>query len=144
MKTEEITFENKTYTLKALGFFSANRLLMDTLSPILTALMAVKGEKENVNDKTSLVPVLLTKLDADTQEKITRKLLEGVEEDGEKLDLECLDYELAIELLKGAVALNYSSLGKMLKRLQDKIPSEILQKYQQNMLPETEATSLEN
>ena len=125
LKTKALTFEDHSYVVKSIGFFKANRLLfkcIGPLTPILTGL--------DKNSKESLVSQIMPLLEVELVESILKGLLEGTQIDGEKMDLDELDYELAIELITIAININYSSLGKLLAKLKGMIPEAKLKELE--------------
>ena len=117
MKTADVTHEDKFYTVKAMNFFTANRLLLKTIMTIVPVLTGAATKMKKGASTTELLAEVMEVLNADILEKVTKELLFDVRVDNKELDLEELDYELALELLVAAVMLNYSSLGKKLAKL---------------------------
>lgn len=124
-KTKDITFEEKKYTIKSMGFFKSNRLLfkcIGPLTPILTGLDRTSQE--------SLVSQIMPLLDIDLFESIINGLLKGTVVEGKEMDLDDLDYELAGELIQEAIKINYSSLGKLKAKFLSMIPEEKLKELE--------------
>lgn len=128
MKTKNIQFEEHNYTLKSMGFFKANRLLFKCIGPVTPLL---KGMDKDNKDKESLVSQILPLLKVELVEEIIKGILENTQRDGEPMDLEELDYGLAVDLVKEAITLNYSSLGKLLAKLKGMIPADKLEELEQ-------------
>ena len=116
MKTATVTVDEKVYKIEAMGFLTANRLLMSTIVPIIPALASAKEDIEDQEAEVMFIKVM-SLLDADLVEDVTIQLLHKVTVDGETFDINEMDYELAIELLQKAVMINYKSLGKLMARL---------------------------
>ncbi len=140
MKEAIVKHEDVTYKLKSLGFFKANRLLFKLIGPLTPILTGIDRSSED-----SLLSQIVPLIDPDLFEDIVKTLLEGTLKDGEKMDLEELDYELAVELIQEAIKLNYSSLGKLLAKLKSMIPASVLakieEKTQEVMKEETKSSS---
>ena len=128
LKTKEVLFEEKNYTVKSIGFFKANRLLFKCIGPLTPILQGL-----DKTSKESLIAQIMPLLDVELFESIVKGLLEGTKVEGEKMDLDTLDYELAIELLTTAIKINYSSLGKLLAKMKSLIPAAKLKELEEQL-----------
>ena len=126
MKETTLKYEDVTYKIKSLGFFKANRLLFSLVGPLTPILTNLDKDSED-----SLISQVLPLIDPDLFDSTIKTLLKGALKDGEEMDLEELDYELAIEMVKKAITLNYSSLGKLLAKLNAMVPESVLQRLEQ-------------
>ena len=140
MKHTTVKYEESIYKIKSMGFFTANRLLMNNVISLFPALLNASEEKKKRDETgetskeslTELLSSVLEQLDADRFEAIVKTSLKGITKDGEAFDLDTIeDYGLLIDLLIASFKLNYSSLGKVLARLKTKLPQHLLSKLEE-------------
>ena len=63
MKSKTITFEEVEYEIRSFGFFKANRILLETLLPVLKDVShALSGMKKGQQDLKQMTGVILNKL----------------------------------------------------------------------------------
>jgi len=131
MKKDFIKHEEVNYEIRSMGFFKANALLMGTLKPLLPLIGditgAIKGGIENLDegDLSKLLFKLMNSLEADQVNDILREILSETYVDNKKLDLDTIvDYELPVKLIPVIFKLNFSTLGKLLGKLEDLLPED--------------------
>ena len=128
MKKEIVEYKDTQYEVRSIGFFKANALLIDTVLPIfplisdLRDLFAKGIDNASTEDLTSALLNLMSSLDSQTINKILREGLSGVYVNHTKFDPnEIDDYELLAKLLPAIYRVNYSTLGKLLGKLDMKL-----------------------
>jgi hypothetical protein len=126
MKSKTITFEEVEYEIRSFGFFKANRILMGTLMPLFKSMSSTVSDMQTGEQDLSEMAVKIAEsLTVESLEEVLKNMLSNIYVDEVKFDPDTIDdYELGIELTKEAVLLNYSSLGKLARKLMDMLPNE--------------------
>ena len=140
MKSKTITFEEVEYEIRSFGFFKANRILLGSILPVFKKVStSIGGMKLGQQNTKEMIATIMSDLDADKVEDIMKKLLSNVYVDGVQLKGEDIDdFGLGIELLQESVILNYSSLGKLLRKLMEMLPEDDYEEEEENLSEEEE------
>lgn len=126
MKSKTITFEEVEYEIRSFGFFKANRILIGTLMPLFKSISGTLGNMtQGEQDLKEMFTVIMSELNEDSVEDILKKMLSNIYVNGTKFNAdEIEDYELGLDLVQESIMLNYSSLGKLGRKLMEMLPTE--------------------
>lgn len=129
MKSKTITFEEVEYEIRSFGFFKANRILMGTLMPLFKSVSnTISSMQEGEQDMKKMFAVIFAELNEESVEEVLRKMLDNIYVDGNKFNADEIDdYELGLELVQESITLNYSSLGKLVRKLMAMLPTDLVE-----------------
>ena len=129
MKSKTITFEEVEYEIRSFGFFKANRILMGTLMPLFKSVSnTISSMQEGEQDMKKMFAVIFAELNEERVEEVRRKMLDNIYVDGNKFNADEIDdYELGLELVQESITLNYSSLGKLGRKLMAMLPTDLVE-----------------
>ena len=72
--------------------------------------------------------VIFAELNEESFEEVLRKMLDNIYVDGNKVTADEIDdYELGLELVQESITLNYSSLGKLVRKLMAMLPTDLVE-----------------
>jgi hypothetical protein len=129
MKSKTITFEEVEYEIRSFGFFKANRILVGTLVPLVKSISGtLQGMEEGSTDVKGMITSIMGELTEDTVEEVLKKLLSNIYVDNKLYDADDIgDFGLGLELAQEAITLNYSSLGKLMRKLMEMLPTDLVE-----------------
>ncbi|NRA93812.1 MAG: hypothetical protein HRU26_14255 [Psychroserpens sp.] len=131
MKSKTITFEEVEYEIRSFGFFKANRILVGTLVPLFKSISGtLQGLEEGQVDMKEMFTAVASELSEDKVEEVLKKMLSNIYVDGNLFEADNIDdYELGIELVQESIILNYSSLGKLIRKLMAMLPTDLVEEW---------------
>ncbi len=129
MKSKTITFEEVDYEIRSFGFFKANRILVGTLVPLFKSISGtLQGLEEGQIDMKEMITAITSELSEDSVEDVLKKLLSNIYVEGKLINGDDIDdYGLGLELVQEAIVLNYSSLGKLIRKLMATLPTGLME-----------------
>ena len=129
MKSKTITFEEVEYEIRSFGFFKANRILVGTLAPLFKSISGtLQGLEEGQIDMKEMITAITSELSEDSVEDVLKKLLSNIYVEGKLINGDDIDdYGLGLELVQEAIVLNYSSLGKLIRKLMATLPTGLME-----------------
>ena len=129
MKSKTITFEEVEYEIRSFGFFKANRILVGTLAPLFKSISGtLQGLEEGQIDMKEMITAITSELSEDSVEDVLKKLLSNIYVEGKLINGDDIDdYGLGLELVQEAIVLNYSSLGKLIRKLMATLPTDLME-----------------
>ncbi len=129
MKSKTITFEEVEYEIRSFGFFKANRILVGTLVPLFKSISGtLQGLEEGQIDMKEMITAITSELSEDSVEDVLKKLLSNIYVEGKLINGDDIDdYGLGLELVQEAIVLNYSSLGKLIRKLMATLPTDLME-----------------
>lgn len=136
MKSKTITFEEVDYEIRSFGFFKANRILVGTLIPLFKSISGtLQGLEEGQVDMKEMITVISEELSIEAVEEIMKKMLSNIYVEGEPFNADDIDdFELGLELIQESIVLNYSSLGKLVRKLMAMLPTDMMEDLEEESI----------
>ena len=136
MKSKTITFEEVDYEIRSFGFFKANRILVGTLIPLFKSISGtLQGLEEGQVDMKEMITVISEELSIEAVEEIMKKMLSNIYVEGEPFNADDIDdFELGLELIQESIVLNYSSLGKLVRKLMAMLPTDLMEDLEEESI----------
>ena len=136
MKSKTITFEEVDYEIRSFGFFKANRILVGTLIPLFKSISGtLQGLEEGQVDMKEMITVISEELSIEAVEEVMKKMLSNIYVEGESFNADDIDdFELGLELIQESIVLNYSSLGKLVRKLMAMLPTDLMEDLEEESI----------
>ena len=136
MKSKTITFEEVDYEIRSFGFFKANRILVGTLIPLFKSISGtLQGLEEGQVDMKEMITVISEELSIEAVEEVMKKTLSNIYVEGEPFNADDIDdFELGLELIQESIVLNYSSLGKLVRKLMAMLPTDLMEDLEEESI----------
>ena len=136
MKSKTITFEEVDYEIRSFGFFKANRILVGTLIPLFKSISGtLQGLEEGQVDMKEMITVISEELSIEAVEEVMKKMLSNIYVEGEPFNADDIDdFELGLELIQESIVLNYSSLGKLVRKLMAMLPTDMMEDLEEESI----------
>ena len=136
MKSKTITFEEVDYEIRSFGFFKANRILVGTLIPLFKSISGtLQGLEEGQVDMKEMITVISEELSIEAVEEVMKKMLSNIYVEGEPFNADDIDdFELGLELIQESIVLNYSSLGKLVRKLMAMLPTDLMEDLEEESI----------
>ena len=136
MKSKTITFEEVDYEIRSFGFFKANRILVGTLIPLFKSISGtLQGLEEGQVDMKEMITVISEELSIEAVEEVMKKMLSNIYVEGESFNADDIDdFELGLELIQESIVLNYSSLGKLVRKLMAMLPTDMMEDLEEESI----------
>mgnify|MGYP000315256660 CR=1 FL=1 len=104
-------------------------MLCGTLVAVYKLISGVlQGIEEGEVDMKVMITAITSELAEDKLEDELKKMLSNIYVDGKLFEADNIDdYELGIELIQESIILNYSSLGKLVRKLMAMLPTDLVE-----------------